>query len=96
MITKSAPHFLASEDIESVRTLAGMLQNCQKICDNVGVRINNSGECGDYLEGSDLRQFFDHLSRQLDSFRVNLRQLEQDSKEFDPDDVSREASPERV
>lgn len=96
MISKSAPHYLASEDIESVRTLAGMLQNCQKVCDNVGVRLDKNGQCGDYLEGSDIRQFFDHLSKQLDSFRVNLRQLESNAKEFDPDDVSREASPKQV
>lgn len=91
MITKSAPHFLASEDIESIRTLAGMIQNCQKICDNVGVRIDRTGQCGDYLQGTEVRAMLDHLSVQLDSFRVNLRQLESNAKEFDPDDVSREA-----
>lgn len=98
MITNSAPHFLAGEDIESIRTLAAMLQNCQRVCDNVGVRINRDGECGDYLKDTEVRAMLTHLGKQLDSFRVNLRQIESNAKEFDPDEptASRETSTERV
>ncbi len=93
MIFKSAPHLLASEDIESLRALVTCFERAKKITDHIGIRLNADGERVDYIKDDELRQFLNHMSSQFDSFRVNLRMIENNSKEFDPDaadDVSRE------
>lgn len=89
MITKSAPHLLAPEDIESLRTLAACFERAKIVSDNIGIRQKADGRIVDYLEGSELRQLFSHMSDQFESFRINLRQIESNSKPINPD-VSRE------
>lgn len=89
MIWKSAPHLLTSEDVETIRTMACTLDRIKKAFDSLGLHVDEDGNRFDYLEGSDLREFFDHVSGQVESFRINLRSIETNSKTFDPS-VSRE------